>query len=80
MRKLLQVLQKLVDAGHTVIVIEHNLDVIRAADWIVDMGPEAGDAGGRIVIAGPPDVVAWNPASHTGRYLARLETAASVQA
>jgi excinuclease ABC subunit A len=68
-RKLLQVLQKLVDAGHTVIVIEHNLDMIRAADWIVDMGPEAGDGGGRIVAAGPPDVVATNPASYTGRYL-----------
>ncbi len=71
-RKLLQVLQKLVDAGHTVIVIEHNLDIIRAADWIVDMGPEAGDAGGRIVAAGPPAVVAACDASHTGRFLREL--------
>jgi excinuclease ABC subunit A len=63
------VLQKLVDAGHTVVVIEHNLDVIRAADWILDLGPEAGPDGGEIVAAGRPSEVARVEGSHTGRYL-----------
>ena len=70
--KLVEVLQKLVDAGHTVVVIEHNLDVIRAADWILDMGPDAGPEGGEIVVAGRPSDVAKVPASHTGRYLSEL--------
>ena len=70
--KLIDVLQKLVDAGHTVVVIEHNLDVIRAADWLIDLGPEAGQFGGRIVAAGRPAQVAGADGSHTGRYLKEL--------
>ena len=58
------------DAGNTVIVIEHNLEVIKTADWIVDLGPEGGAGGGRIVAAGPPEEVADAPESHTARYLA----------
>jgi len=69
---LLQVLNQLVDAGNTVVVIEHNLDVIKTADWVVDLGSEGGDAGGCIVAQGPPEVIAATPASHTGRYLARV--------
>jgi excinuclease ABC subunit A len=69
-RKLLQVLQGLVDKGNTVIVIEHNLDVIKNADWIVDMGPEGGNAGGRVIAEGTPEVVAEVQDSHTGRFLA----------
>ncbi len=68
-RKLLQVLCRLRDAGNTVVVIEHNLDVIRSADYIIDLGPEGGDAGGEIVVAGTPEQVAACAASHTGRYL-----------
>ena len=71
-RKLLEVLHALVDQGNTVIVIEHNLEVIKTADWILDLGPEGGDGGGRIVAEGPPDVIAANPESHTGRFLAPL--------
>ena len=66
---LLDVLHKLRGAGNTVVVIEHNLDVIKTADWVIDLGPEGGDGGGSIVVAGPPEVVAAHPASHTGRYL-----------
>ena len=66
---LLGVLHRLRDAGNTVVVIEHNLDVIKTADWIVDLGPEGGDGGGRIVAAGTPEQVAANKASYTGRYL-----------
>ncbi|TYO89880.1 excinuclease ABC subunit UvrA [Oceanicella actignis] len=68
-RKLLEVLHELVEQGNTVIVIEHNLDVIKTADWIVDIGPEGGDGGGRVVAAGTPEDVARVEASHTGRYL-----------
>ncbi|GGF56790.1 excinuclease ABC subunit A [Mameliella alba] len=68
-RKLLEVLHELVEAGNTVVVIEHNLDVIKTADWIVDIGPEGGDGGGRIVAEGTPEKVAEVEASHTGRYL-----------
>jgi excinuclease ABC subunit A len=68
-RKLLDVLQRLVDQGNTVLVIEHNLDVIKTADWIVDLGPEGGDQGGRVVVAGTPEDVAADPGSHTGRFL-----------
>jgi excinuclease ABC subunit A len=71
-RILIQVLDRLVDAGHTVVVIEHHLDVIKRADWVVDLGPEGGDAGGRVVAQGPPEAVATMTASHTGRYLAPL--------
>jgi excinuclease ABC subunit A len=69
-RKLLDVLARLVDAGNSVVVIEHNLDVIKTADWVVDLGPEGGPAGGQLVAAGPPEVVARVRASHTGRHLA----------
>ena len=69
---LLDVLNQLVEAGNTVVVIEHNLDVIKTADWIVDMGPEGGDGGGRIVAQGTPEDIAANQASHTGHYLARV--------
>lgn len=68
-KKLLTVLHKLVDAGNTLIVVEHNLEVIKCADWIIDMGPEGGAAGGRIVAEGRPEQVAAVPASHTGRFL-----------
>ena len=67
--KLLGAFERLLAAGHSLLVIEHNLDVIRAADWIVDLGPEGGEAGGRLVAAGTPDAVMRNPASHTGRAL-----------
>jgi excinuclease ABC subunit A len=67
--KLLHVLKRLVDLGNTIIIIEHNLDVIAAADWIVDLGPEGGDGGGRIVTAGTPEQVSEDPASYTGQYL-----------
>jgi excinuclease ABC subunit A len=71
-RKLLSVLERLVDAGNTVVVIEHNLDVVKTADWIIDLGPEGGDAGGELVAAGPPDEVAANPSSYTGQVLAEV--------
>jgi excinuclease ABC subunit A len=71
-RKLLEVLHALVDAGNTVIVIEHNLEVIKTADWLVDLGPEGGSGGGRIVAAGTPEEVAAAAGSYTGHYLARL--------
>jgi excinuclease ABC subunit A len=66
---LLRVLQRLVDAGNSVIIIEHHLDVIKNADWIIDLGPGAGEAGGRVVAAGTPEEIAANPASVTGKYL-----------
>jgi excinuclease ABC subunit A len=67
--KLLQVLMKLRNAGNTVIVIEHNLEMIKCADWIIDLGPEGGEGGGDLVVAGPPEEIAALSASHTGRYL-----------
>ena len=67
--KLVQVLHRLVDAGNTVVVIEHNLDVIAEADWVIDLGPEGGDAGGRIVSQGPPETLLRSRRSHTGRAL-----------
>jgi excinuclease ABC subunit A len=79
-RKLLIVLSRLVDQGNTVIVIEHNLDVIKTADWIIDLGPDGGSRGGTVIAEGTPEDIATNPASHTGRYLAPLldvEAAAS---
>ena len=69
--QLLAVLLRLRDEGNTIVVIEHNLDVIKTADWIVDLGPEGGDGGGQVVVAGTPEDVVREPASHTGRYLAR---------
>jgi excinuclease ABC subunit A len=69
---LLKVLHQLRDAGNTIVVIEHNLDVIKTADWIVDMGPEGGAGGGEVVGVGTPEAIAANPASHTGKYLKRL--------
>jgi excinuclease ABC subunit A len=71
-RQLLEVLHRLRDGGNTVIIIEHNLDVIKTADWIVDLGPEGGSGGGQIIATGTPEEVAKNPASHTGRFLASL--------
>ena len=75
-RKLLEVLHSLVEQGNTVVVIEHNLDVIKTADWIIDIGPEGGDGGGRIVATGTPEDVAEVAESHTGRYLAPMLAAA----
>jgi excinuclease ABC subunit A len=75
-QRLLYVLQKLVDAGNTVVVIEHNLDVIKCADWVVDLGPEGGERGGRVIAEGTPEQVAKSTASHTGRFLAPLLGAA----
>ena len=63
-------LHRLRDHGNTVVVIEHNLDVIKTADWIIDLGPEGGAGGGRIVAEGPPEAIAQSPESHTGHYLA----------
>jgi excinuclease ABC subunit A len=70
--KLLQVLHRLVDTGNTVLVIEHNLDVIKTADWIIDLGPEGGDRGGRIIAEGTPETIAATAGSATGEYLARV--------
>jgi excinuclease ABC subunit A len=71
-KKLLEVLHELVDQGNTVVVIEHNLDVVKTADWILDFGPEGGDGGGEIIATGTPEDVAANEASWTGRYLKHL--------
>ena len=70
--KLLDVLGRLVDMGNTVVVIEHNLDVIKCADYIIDMGPEGGDRGGRIIAEGTPEEVARTAGSHTGRFLRKV--------
>ena len=70
--KLISVLQQLTDAGNSVIVIEHNLDVIKVADWLIDLGPEGGDGGGTIVCAGTPETVAACDASYTGHFLKGL--------
>jgi len=71
-RKLLAVLHRLVDMGNTVVVIEHNMDVIKNADWIIDLGPEGGDEGGRIVVQGTPEKVAKVKKSFTGQYLRQV--------
>ncbi|MGH7564649.1 MAG: ATP-binding cassette domain-containing protein, partial [Gemmatimonadota bacterium] len=81
-RMLLDVLHRLAERGNTVLVIEHNLDVVKTADWVVDLGPEGGDRGGRVVATGTPEEVAAAEGSHTGRYLrkvleGRLEAAAT---
>jgi excinuclease ABC subunit A len=67
--KLMEVLHELVEQGNTVVVIEHNLEVIKTADWILDLGPEGGDGGGEIVAVGPPEAIARAKRSHTGRFL-----------
>jgi excinuclease ABC subunit A len=68
--KLIDVLHRLVDRGNTIVTIEHNLDIIKEADWIIDLGPEGGDAGGEVVAMGPPsDIIANGTRSHTARYL-----------
>jgi excinuclease ABC subunit A len=77
--KLLETLQRLVDAGNTMIVIEHNLDVIKQADWIVDLGPEGGEAGGEIVAVGTPEDVARVDASFTGEFLRHVLPAAETE-
>jgi excinuclease ABC subunit A len=71
-RRLLGVLQRLVDAGNTVLVVEHHLDVVKCADWILDLGPEGGDGGGDLVAEGSPETVAQAAASYTGKYLREL--------
>ena len=71
-KKLLQVLHRLVDAGNTVVLVEHHLDVVRAADWVIDLGPEGGEEGGEIVAEGSPEIVAQTPASYTGKFLAEV--------
>ncbi|MEP2717260.1 excinuclease ABC subunit UvrA [Pseudophaeobacter sp.] len=79
-KKLLEVLHELVDQGNSVVVIEHNLDVIKTADWIIDIGPEGGDGGGEIVATGTPEDVAKEPRSHTGHYLKEMLSAKKVAA
>jgi excinuclease ABC subunit A len=71
-RQLIEVMQRLVDGGNTVVVIEHNLDVIKTADHIIDLGPEGGEGGGTLLATGTPEQVALVEASHTGRYLKRI--------
>jgi excinuclease ABC subunit A len=71
-RRLLTVLSRLVDQGNTVLVIEHNLDVIKTADWLIDLGPEGGSGGGLVIAEGTPEQVAATKGSHTGRFLAEL--------
>ena len=70
--QLLDVLHRLRDSGNTVVIIEHNLDVIKTADWVVDLGPEGGSGGGQIIATGTPEEVANNKKSHTGKFLAPL--------
>jgi excinuclease ABC subunit A len=77
--RLLGVLQRLVDHGNTVVIIENNLDVPKTADWLIDLGPEGGQAGGRVIAEGTPEAVAAIPASHTGRYLGPVLSRARVK-
>ena len=72
MKRLLSILQRLVDGGNSMIVIEHNLDVIKSADWLIDMGPEGGQGGGKVVATGTPEDVAKNAKSDTGKYLKQI--------
>ncbi len=72
MAKLLEVLHELVDQGNTVVVIEHNLEVIKTADWVIDIGPEGGDGGGDVVAKGTPEDIVKEPRSYTGRFLKEL--------
>jgi excinuclease ABC subunit A len=76
-RKLLEVLRRLRDHGNTVVIIEHNLDVIKTADWVIDLGPEGGDGGGRVIATGTPEAIARNNASHTGRFLKHVLSGAA---
>jgi excinuclease ABC subunit A len=76
--KLLGAFRRLLDAGHSLVVIEHNLDVIRAADWVIDLGPEGGEAGGELVFAGTAEDIRHHPTSHTGRALADYEGALGI--
>ena len=69
---LLNVLQRLVDKGNSLVVIEHNLDVIRCSDWVIDLGPEGGDKGGKVIVVGTPEEVAEHPSSYTGKYLKQV--------
>src|SRR5205814_6528854 len=78
--RLLQVLQRLADAGNSIVVIEHNMEVVKSADWIIDLGPEAGDAGGRVIALGTPEDVAENEQSLTGYYLMRIFTEEAARA
>jgi excinuclease ABC subunit A len=71
-KRLLGVLNRLVDAGNTVLVVEHHLDVIKSADWVIDLGPEGGDEGGEVVAEGTPEAVAQTPGSYTGKFLAEI--------
>ena len=71
-RKLLEILQKLVDKGNTVVVIEHNLDIVKSSDWLIDMGPDGGIHGGKLIAVGTPEAVANNPKSVTGEYLKKV--------
>jgi excinuclease ABC subunit A len=71
-KKLIEILEKLVEQGNTVVVIEHNMDLIKSADYIIDMGPEGGAGGGRLVASGTPEQVAANEKSYTGQYLAKV--------
>ena len=71
--RLVEVLQKLVEGGNTVVVIEHNLEVIKTADYIIDLGPEGGDRGGTVIATGTPESIANNPVSYTGQYLKKLK-------
>jgi len=71
-RRLLAVLNRLVDQGNSVLVIEHNLDVIKSADWVIDLGPEGGTGGGRVVALGTPEQIAATPESYTGQYLRKV--------
>jgi excinuclease ABC subunit A len=78
--KLLEVLQRLVDAGNTVLVIEHNLDVIKQADWVVDLGPEGGEEGGEVIAVGTPEEIAQVEGSFTGRFLREILPAVAAAA
>jgi excinuclease ABC subunit A len=78
--KLLEVLQRLADTGNTVLVIEHNLDVIKQADWVIDLGPEGGEEGGELIAAGTPEEVAEVEESYTGRFLQRVLAPAAAAA
>jgi excinuclease ABC subunit A len=79
-RRLLEVMQRLADQDSTLIVIEHNLDVVKCADWIIDLGPEGGAGGGELIATGTPEAIAENPASHTAKYLQRLLNTTAVTA
>ncbi|MCG3219310.1 MAG: excinuclease ABC subunit UvrA, partial [Candidatus Heimdallarchaeota archaeon] len=74
LNKLLQVLQRLVDAGNTILIVEHNLDVIKSADWIIDLGPDGGNNGGEVIFEGTPEQIAKCEKSYTGQYLNRILT------